>query len=78
MKKMIVKRKTKPEGYYTVAEVAEILRVTTRTVHTYLHKDGLPYSKAGKLNLIKTEDLSNWIRKQTGMNLTEWKNSVEK
>ena len=78
MKKMIVKRTTKPEGFYTVAEVAEILRVTTRTVHTYLHNDGLPYSKVGKLDLIKTEDLSNWIRKQTGMNLTEWKNSVGK
>ena len=77
MRKMMVHRQKKPEDYYTVAEVAEILRVTTRTVHTYLHKDGLPYSKAGKINLIKKDDLSAWIRKQTGMNLTEWRKSVE-
>lgn len=70
---MIVKRQKQPVGYYTVAEVAEILRVTTRTVHTYLHVDGLPYKKVGKYNLISKDDLSRWIQKQTGMNLTEWK-----
>lgn len=78
MKKMIVHRQKTPLGYYTVAEVADILRVTTRTVHTYLHKDNLPYRKVGKYNLIAKEDLSRWIREQTGMNLTEWRNSVEK
>ena len=78
MKKMIVHRQKRPSGYYTVAEVADILRVTTRTVHTYLHKDGLPYLKVGKNDLIGKEDLSYWIRKQTGMNLTEWRNSLEK
>lgn len=50
MKKMSVRRQKLPSGYYTVAEVAEILRVTTRTVHTYLHIDGLPYKKVGKGN----------------------------
>ena len=60
MKKMIVRRKKTPDGYLTVAEVASILRVTTRTVHTYLHKDGLPYSKVGKYNLIEKTDLSKW------------------
>ena len=74
MKKMIVKRQKLPSGFYTVSEVAEILRVTTRTVHTYLHVDGLPYRKVGKYNLIAKEDLSIWIQKQTGMNLTQWKN----
>lgn len=74
MKKMIVKRQKLPSGFYTVSEVAEILRVTTRTVHTYLHVDGLPYKKVGKYNLIAKEDLSAWIQKQTGMNLTQWKN----
>lgn len=73
MKKMSVKRQKMPSGYYTVAEVAKILRVTTRTVHTYLHVDGLPYRKVGKYNLIAVEDLSRWIQKQTGMNLTQWK-----
>ena len=77
MKKMMVRRQKIPAGYYTVADVAAILHVTTRTVHTYLHKDGLVYSKVGKNNLIAKEDLSNWIQKQTGMNLTEWKKSVE-
>ena len=47
---MIVRRQKTPPGYFTVAEVAKILRVTTRTVHTYLHKDNLPYSKVGKYN----------------------------
>lgn len=70
---MIVKRQKLPGDYYTVAEVADILRVTTRTVHTYLHVDGLPFQKVGKYNLIAKNDLSNWIQKQTGMNLTEWK-----
>lgn len=74
MKKMMVKRLKHPTGYYTVAEVADILRVTTRTVHTYLHVDGLPYKKVGKYNLIAVDDLSRWIQKQTGMNLTQWKN----
>lgn len=73
MKKMSVRRQKIPSGYYTVAEVAEILRVTTRTVHTYLHVDDLPYKKVGKYNLIAVEDLSRWIQKQTGMNLTQWK-----
>ena len=73
MKKMSVRRQKLPSGYYTVAEVAEILRVTTRTVHTYLHVDGLPYQKVGKYNLIAKDDLSQWIQKQTGMNLTEWR-----
>lgn len=76
MKKMMVSRLKHPAGYYTVAEAADILRVTTRTVHTYLHVDGLPYQKVGKYNLIAKEDLSRWIRKQTGMNLTEWKENV--
>lgn len=78
MKKMSVRRQTIPSGFYTVAEVAEILRVTTRTVHTYLHVDGLPYKKVGKYNLIAKEDLSVWIQKQTGMNLTQWKNNISK
>ena len=77
MKKMIVHRQKTPSGYYTVAEVAKILRVTTRTVHTYLHQDDLPYSKVGKYNLIAKDDLSRWIYKQTNMNLTEWKASFE-
>ena len=76
MKKMSVRRQKLPSGYYTVAEVAEILRVTTRTVHTYLHVDGLPYKKVGKYNLIAVDDLSRWIQKQTGMNLTQWRNSI--
>ena len=76
MKKMIVRRQKTPDGYYTVAEVADILRVTTRTVHTYLHVDGLPYRKVGKYNLISKSDLSNWIQRQTGMNLTEWNKSL--
>lgn len=75
MKKMKVRRQKTPSGYYTVSEVADILRVTTRTVHTYLHVDGLPYTKVGKYNLIAKDDLSRWIQKQTGMNLTEWKNN---
>ena len=77
MKKMIVRRQKTPPGYFTVAEVAKILRVTTRTVHTYLHKDNLPYCKVGKYNLIAKEDLSRWIQKQTNMNLTEWREFVE-
>ena len=76
MKKMIVKRQKTPSGYYTVAEVANILKVTPRTVHTYLHVDGLPYQKVGKYNLIAKDDLSLWIKKQTGLNLTEWKQSL--
>lgn len=76
MKKMMVHRHKTPPGYYTVAEVADILRVTTRTVHTYLHVDGLPYKKVGKYNLISTEDLSRWINKQTGMNLSAWRKSM--
>ncbi len=75
MRKMSVRRQQLPAGFFTVVEVADILHVTTRTVHTYLHVDGLPYKKVGKLNLIAKEDLSKWIQKQTGMNLTEWKQS---
>ena len=78
MKKMTVKRQRPPSGYLTVAEVAKILRVTTRTVHTYLHTDGLPYKKVGKYNLIAKDDLSKWIQKQTGMSLTEWNHSTDK
>ena len=78
MRKMMVRRQKTPQGYYTVSEVAGILRVTTRTVHTYLHVDGLPYKKVGKYNLISNEDLSRWINKQTGMTLVEWRNQINR
>ncbi len=41
------------------------------------HRQFLPYCKVGKYNLIAKEDLSRWIQKQTNMNLTEWRASVE-
>lgn len=41
-----------PSGFFTVAEVTDILRAITRTVHIFLHIDGLPYKKVGKYSLI--------------------------
>ena len=72
MKKMSVKRMQIPDNFYTVAEIAEILHVTTRTVHTYLHVDGLPFQKSGKYDIVSKQDLSDWLVKQNGQTLEQW------
>lgn len=77
MKKMNVKRVPIPDDYYTVAEIAEILHVTTRTVHTYLHVDGLPYKKSGRYNIVSKNDLSDWLLKQSGQTLEQWKKNSD-
>ena len=52
IKKMMVKQQKHPEGYYTVAEVADILRVRTRIVYTCLQVDGIQYQNFEKYVLI--------------------------
>lgn len=70
MKKMRVQKKI--DGFYSVKEVANILNVSTRTVHKYLHESGLKYKKIGNRNFVSDNDLSNWILSQSGMDLKSW------
>lgn len=44
----------------TISDTAKILKVTTRTVHTYL-KRGLPHIKVGGVVRISADDLSSWF-----------------
>ena len=51
----------KPENL-TVKETAEILKVSTQTVHSYIRKGYLPAEKVGRIFLIKRLDLQNSLK----------------
>lgn len=46
---------------YTIAEVAEILKVTERTVYNYVKSGSIPAAKIGKHWRIKEADLKAFI-----------------
>ena len=56
------------EKLYTTAEVAEILKVTQRTVYNYLKAKKLKAAKVGRDWLITESNLKKFIECGTGSN----------
>jgi len=50
-----------PERLWTVADVAEYLGVTERTVRTWQHSQRLPYLKIGGTVRFRPTDVRTWI-----------------
>lgn len=50
---------------YTIEEVSEILKVTPRTIYTFIKNNDLQAVKIGKYWRIKHEDLENFINQGT-------------
>lgn len=50
-----------PERLWTVADVAEYLGVTERTVRTWQHSQRLPYLKIGGTVRFRPSDVRTWI-----------------
>lgn len=46
---------------YTLAEVAEILRVTRQSIYNYVHAKRLRASKIGKSYVVSAEDLQAFV-----------------
>lgn len=48
---------------YTISEIAEILRVTQRTIYTYIKEEELPAIKIGKHWRVRHEHLEYFLDK---------------
>ncbi len=49
------------EQYYTIEEVAKMLKVAYLTVYRWIQDGKLPSAKAGKQYRIKKDDLDNFL-----------------
>ncbi len=49
------------EPIYTVEQVAEYLKLTTRTIYTYIHSGKLKAVKVGREYRIKQRDLDEFL-----------------
>jgi excisionase family DNA binding protein len=47
----------------TVIEVAEYLKVTTKTIYRLLKKSEIPSTKVGHLHRFIKSDINDWLRK---------------
>ena len=56
-------RQKPAEGYLTVNQAAQLLNVSTRSIHRYVHSYGLPAKKPGGIWIIKKADLEEWVKK---------------
>lgn len=54
---------TKSEQYYSIEEVAEMLKVAYITVYRWVQSGKLPAYKAGKQHRIKKSDIDTFIAK---------------
>ena len=57
------------EQYYSMREVATIIKVAYLTVYRWVHAGKLPTSKVGKQYRISQTDLDNLLAKYKGENL---------
>lgn len=55
---------------YTIPEVADIFKVTTRTIHNWIAEGRLPIIKIGKTVRISDEDIKALI--DTGRTIKTW------
>lgn len=49
---------------YTISEIAEILRVTERTIYNYIKEDELPAIKIGKHWRVRHEHLEQFLQRK--------------
>ncbi len=56
------------EQYYTIEEVAKMLKVAYLTVYRWIQDSKLPSVKAGKQYRIKKNDLDNFLNSYKGKN----------
>ncbi|NCN59108.1 DNA-binding protein [Candidatus Roizmanbacteria bacterium CG22_combo_CG10-13_8_21_14_all_38_20] len=56
------------EQYYTIEEVAKMLKVAYLTVYRWIQDNKLPSVKAGKQYRIKKNDLDNFLNSYKGKN----------
>ena len=62
---LIEERMGQPKRFYSIQEVAEILRIQERTVRHHINETKLlPYLKISKKIIIRDEDLSGFIESQ--------------
>ena len=62
---LIEERMGQPKRFYSIQEVAEILRIKERTVRHHINETKLlPYLKISKKIIIRDEDLSGFIESQ--------------
>ncbi len=47
----------------TVEEIAEYLKVTTKTIYRLLKKGGIPSTRVGHLHRFIRSDINDWLRK---------------
>ena len=47
----------------TVEELAEYLKVTTKTIYRMLQKGGIPSTKVGHMHRFIKSDINDWLRK---------------
>jgi excisionase family DNA binding protein len=57
----------------TVEEVAEYLKVTTKTIYRMLQKGEIPATKVGHLHRFIKSDINDWLRKGGTNGLTSEK-----
>jgi len=56
------------EQYYTIEEVAKMLKVAYLTVYRWIQDNKLPSLKAGKQYRIKKDDLDNFLNSYKNKN----------
>jgi len=49
------------EKYYTIKEVAEIFKVSKRTIYDLIHSNKLRNIKIGRIYRISSEDLNRYL-----------------
>jgi len=49
------------EKYYTIKEVAEIFKVSKRTIYDLIHSNNLGHVKIGRIYRISSEDLNRYL-----------------
>lgn len=51
-----------PDGYFSLAQTAEFLKVSPKTIYRYIRERGLPASKPGGRWIIKKSELEAWVK----------------
>ena len=55
------------EGYLTVKQAAEFLKIVTGSLYNLISQNKVPYHKSGKKVLFKKSELVEWLANGTGI-----------
>ena len=50
--------------FLTVEEVAELLRVSPRSIYDWVSQDSIPHHKAGRRTIFLLEEVIEWVSKK--------------